>query len=108
MARFNKLLTKIGSSLVELEKAIQGFVVMSEELDSMYMSITNNQVPKNWTAVSFLSLKPLATWFKDLKDRVAFMRDWLEHGHPNLFCISYFFFPQGFMTGTLQTHARNY
>ena len=36
------------------------------------------------------------------------MREWLNHGQPHSFWLSGFFFPQGFMTGVLQTHARNY
>lgn len=36
------------------------------------------------------------------------MQNWLVNGNPNSFWLSGFFFPQGFMTGCLQTHARNY
>jgi dynein heavy chain len=36
------------------------------------------------------------------------MNEWLVNGQPNSFWMSGFFFPQGFMTGCLQTHARNY
>lgn len=36
------------------------------------------------------------------------MNNWLVNGIPTSFCMPYFFFPQGFMTGCLQTHARNY
>ena len=81
---------------------------MSSELDSMYLSIQNGQVPKNWEKVAYPSLKPLTSWYKDLTERVAFMQDWLVNGQPNSFWLSGFFFPQGFMTGCLQTHARNY
>jgi len=108
MQRFNRLLTVMRTSLVQLKKAIKGFIVMSQELDSMYLSIQNGQVPMNWDAVAYPSLKPLTSWFKDLTARVAFMQDWLQNGHPNSFWLSGFFFPQGFMTGCLQTHARNY
>lgn len=36
------------------------------------------------------------------------MKDWLVDGSPKSFWISGMFFPQGFMTGCLQTHARQY
>lgn len=53
-------------------------------------------------------MKPLASWIKDLGDRVDFMRSWLKHGHPPCYWLSGFFFPHGFMTGTLQTYARKH
>ena len=34
------------------------------------------------------------------------MENWLTKGQPHSFWMSGFFFPQGFMTGCLQTHAR--
>ena len=39
--KFNKLLTVMRASLEELQKAIKGLVVMSFELDSMYLSMLN-------------------------------------------------------------------
>lgn len=36
------------------------------------------------------------------------MRNWLVHGPPHCFWLPGFFFPQGFMTGVLQMHARKY
>jgi dynein heavy chain len=106
--RFNTLLNKMRNTLQLLIKAIQGFALMSQDLDNMYYSLLNNQVPKNWEDVSYLSLKPLASWLRDMKERVEFMSSWLRHGTPNAYWISGFFFPQGFLTGVLQTHARKY
>jgi dynein heavy chain, axonemal len=106
IARFNKLLKVMGTTLVDLKKAIKGFIVMSEELDTMYNALTNGIVPPNWEKVAYPSLKPFATWFIDLIERVEFMRNWLTHGEPTCFWMSGFFFPQGFLTGCLQTHAR--
>jgi dynein heavy chain len=106
LERFNKLLKVMGSTLVDLKKAIKGFIVMSEELDTMYNSLSIGVVPPNWEKVAYPSLKPFPTWFIDLIDRVEFMRKWLVNGEPSCFWISGFFFPQGFLTGCLQTHAR--
>lgn len=93
--RFNTLISAIDSSLKSLDKAIKGLVVMSQDLDSMYFSLLNNQVPKLWVKVAYPSLKGLASWMRDLKERVAFMHDWIISGGPNAFWISGFFYPQG-------------
>lgn len=77
VARFNRLLSVMRSSLEELQKAINGLVVMSSELDSMYLSMLNSQVPANWEKVAYPSLKPLMSWFRDLIERVEFMNLWL-------------------------------
>lgn len=108
IARFNKLLKVMASSLVDLLKAIKGEILLSEELDKMYTALLNNTIPGNWDAVAYPSLKPLASWVKDLHQRIAFMRSWLTGGQPKAFWLSGFFFPQGFMTGALQNHARKY
>lgn len=108
MERFNRLLGVMRRTLFSIQKAILGEVVMSQELDAMYSSMLNNQVPDSWTKVSYLSMKPLSSWIKDLNARVNFMRDWLVNGPPKVFWLSGFFFPQGFLTGVLQTNARKY
>jgi dynein heavy chain len=108
MARFNKLLVVMAGSLADLQRAIRGEVLMSDELDKMFTALINNQVPELWETAAYPSLKPLASWVKDLHARITFMRDWLRNGQPGVFWLSGFFFPQGFMTGALQNHARKY
>lgn len=70
-------------------------MVMSQELDATYNSLINNQVPKLWEKVAYPSLKPLTSWIKDLKERVAFMNKWMQEGNPCCYWLSGFFFPQG-------------
>uniref|UniRef100_A0A8C9WNZ6 Dynein axonemal heavy chain 6 n=1 Tax=Scleropages formosus TaxID=113540 RepID=A0A8C9WNZ6_SCLFO len=103
--RFNSLLRV---SLNILQKAIAGLVVMSEEMERIYNSFLNNQVPDHWANAAYPSLKPLGSWVKDLALRTSFIDNWIQHGQPKSFWISGFFFPQGFLTGTLQNHARAY
>lgn len=104
--RFNKLLSVMRSSLVNLDKAIQGTVVMSMELEMMFNDFLNNKVPQMWVKVGYPSLKPLSSWVHDLLQRLEFVSNWLYHGPPDSYWLPAFFFPQGFMTATLQTYAR--
>jgi len=108
MEKFNRLLNLMRKSLDDLVQAIGGFIVMSSDLDAMYLSLTNGQVPANWAKVAYPSLKPLDSWFEDLIKRVDFLDSWLKNGNPVAYWVPGMFFPQGFLTGCLQTHARQY
>lgn len=46
------------------------------------------------------------SWIIDLSDRIKFLQDWIDKGTPHVFWFSGFFFPQAFITGTLQNFAR--
>lgn len=106
--RFNRLLTLMKKTLEDLKKALKGQVIMSEDLDLMYTAFMNNRVPTNWSNIAYPSLKPLASWVSDLRDRVSFIRQWLTRGKPASYWLSAFFFPQGFLTAVLQTYSRKY
>ncbi|TRY59872.1 hypothetical protein DNTS_035283 [Danionella cerebrum] len=96
--RYNKLLSVISQSLCDLVKALKGLVVMSSELELMSNSLFIN--------AAYPSLKPLASWVSDLIQRIRFLQNWILNGVPAVFWISGFFFPQAFLTGTLQNFAR--
>ena len=108
MIRFNALLGVMRKNLKELQMAIRGETLMSDTLDSVYFSLTNNLVPPVFERAAYPSLKPLASWVKDLLAKLAFMKKWLVNGKPTSFWLAGFFFPQGFTTGVLQNHARKY
>jgi len=108
MSRFNKLLAVIERVLKEMQKALKGLVVMSDELDGVFGCMVANTVPAPWAKAAYPSLKPLASWVKDLYARIAFIRGWLTEGQPICYWLSGLYFPQGFMTGMLQTNSRKY
>lgn len=72
----------------------------------MFKSFIDAKVPNNWMGVGYPCLKPLGSWMKDLLRRIEFVGNWLYQGPPNSYWIPSFFFPQGFMTASLQTYAR--
>eukprot|EP00798_Chlamydomonas_sp_ICE-L_P022533 gene22533-29660_t len=104
--RYNNLLSTIARTLKETVKALKGLVVMSPELEAVAFSMYDNQVPDMWAAKAYPSLKPLSSWVGDLIERCKFVQKWIDTGIPVVYWISGFFFPQAFLTGTLQNFAR--
>ena len=57
---------------------------------------------------AYPSLKPLASWTRDLCQRMEQFACWATTAHPPvLFWLSGFTFPTGFLTAVLQASARN-
>merc|ERR1711971_1389501 len=78
-------------------------------LDLQNLSKALNKTPEEWLSSGYSSLKPLNSWFENLKERVEFFTNWANlpnSGAPQIFWISGFFFPQAFLTAILQNHAR--
>lgn len=104
--RYNILLEDISQSLVSLQKGIQGLVVMSSDLEEIYKCIFEARVPNSWQKM-YPSMKPLASWTRDLIQRVDQLLKWSETARPpTIFWMSGFTFPTGFLTAVLQTSAR--
>ncbi|MED6233128.1 Dynein heavy chain 2, axonemal, partial [Ataeniobius toweri] len=104
--RYNSLLQTIISSLVELEKGIKGFVVMSPSMEETFNCMYDARVPLLWEK-AYPSLKPLAAWMRDLCQRVDQFARWAEDVQPPiLFWLSGFTFPNGFLAAVLQSTAR--
>ncbi|KAH9586143.1 Dynein heavy chain [Trypanosoma melophagium] len=104
--RYNRLLRFVQTSLAEFSRAVRGEVVMSADLEAVGSSFFINAVPASWASLAYPSLKPLSSWMDDLVRRVAFIQSWYDNGVPASFWMGGFFFPQAFLTGTLQNFAR--
>jgi dynein heavy chain len=106
--RYNKLLTVLHTSLKTVAGAIRGEVLMTADVLEVHRSLLNRQVPAIWKAVAYPSLKPLASWCRDLQARVAFILEWIKKGEPTVYWFPGLFFPQSFLTATLQNHSRKH
>ena len=60
------------------------------------------QVPDNWAAKAYPSLKPLSSWVQELWERVGFITAWINNGIPVVFWVTGFYFPQAFFTGCVR------
>ncbi|EDQ90997.1 uncharacterized protein MONBRDRAFT_20211 [Monosiga brevicollis MX1] len=105
--RYNRLLEAMRVNLVDLDHGIQGLVVMSHELEQIFECIYQGEVPVAWKA-TYPSQKPLASWMRDLVERIEFLTQWAVTGRqPLIFWMSAFSFPTGFLTAVLQQAARS-
>lgn len=95
----------VRKNLQDLEKGINGLVLISEELEKVMLSLFENKVPDKWK-FAYYSLKPLSLWMFDLNKRVDQLRAWVHKGQPNVFWISGFSFPTGFTTALQQQASR--
>ena len=105
LQRYNALLGAIRSSLTQVQKGIRGLVVMSPELDVVFKKLLAGQVPPAWLN-AYPSLKPLASWSRDLVQRWAQLMEWCEKGPPKVYWLAGFTYPNGFLTALMQTSAR--
>ncbi|XP_055228071.2 dynein axonemal heavy chain 14 isoform X2 [Gorilla gorilla gorilla] len=76
--RFDKLLFVIHKSLKDLQLAIKGEIILTQELEEIFNSFLNVRVPTLWQKHAYRSCKPLSSWIDDLIQRLNFFNTWAK------------------------------
>lgn len=93
------------NTLTDLLLAIDGTIIMNEQLRNAFDNIFDARVPDVWKHGSWIS-STLGFWFTELLDRNRQFSKWLYVGRPLTFWMSGFFNPQGFLTAMRQEVTR--
>ncbi|OXB57017.1 hypothetical protein ASZ78_015603 [Callipepla squamata] len=104
--RMQLVLSSVRTTLTDLKLAIDGTIIMSEELRDALDSMYDARIPKLWFRISWESTT-LGFWFTELLERNQQFSSWLLHGRPNQFWMTGFFNPQGFLTAMRQETTRS-
>eukprot|EP00770_Monocercomonoides_exilis_P005227 MONOS_5201.1-p1 / transcript=MONOS_5201.1 / gene=MONOS_5201 / organism=Monocercomonoides_exilis_PA203 / gene_product=dynein haevy chain 3, outer dynein arm alpha / transcript_product=dynein haevy chain 3, outer dynein arm alpha / location=Mono_scaffold00149:3327-12824(+) / protein_length=3165 / sequence_SO=supercontig / SO=protein_coding / is_pseudo=false len=103
--RMQVVISTIRATCHDLELAIAGTIVMSQNLQTALTSLFDSRVPEQWLRVSWAS-PTLGFWFGDVGARTKQLREWMKMGRPKTFWLTGFFNPQGFLTSMRQEITR--
>ena len=104
---------KVRLELSQLQLAIDGEVVMTEEYATIIDELFNAKVPKTWmftaTGIEYSWINStVGLWMGNFGSRDAQIRSWLDNGRPSHFSCAGFFNPQGFLTSMKQEVTRRH
>ncbi|XP_044147017.1 dynein axonemal heavy chain 8 [Bufo gargarizans] len=105
--RMQKVISIVRSSLSDLKLAIDGTIIMSESLRDVLDDVYSTRVPNVWRKASWASAT-LGFWFTELLERSRQFTSWIYEGRPNVFWMTGFFNPKGFLTAVRQEAAREH
>ncbi|XP_045497912.1 dynein axonemal heavy chain 8 [Colias croceus] len=103
--RMQKVITLVRTTLKDLLLAIDGTIIMNENLRDSLDNIYDAKVPNIWLKSSWSS-STLGFWFTEFLERNIQFSTWCFQARPFSFWMTGFFNPQGFLTAMRQEVTR--
>ena len=103
--RMQIVLTTLRTTLTDLELAIDGSIVMNDQLYNSMNSIYDERIPDHWKKISWPA-ENLKDWFEQVKLRYDQYAKWIENGRLDSFWLGGMFNPGGFLTSLRQSTCR--
>jgi len=111
--RLQRVIAKVRFVLSQMQMAIRGEVVMTEELQNSLDAIAEAGVPTSWMVTitgdefSWI-IRSLGLSYSSLMSRDEQNRTWLHNNRPNCYWLTGFFNPQGMLTAMKQEVTRKH
>ena len=103
--RMQNVLNNLRTTLVDLELAIDGSIVMNDLLYNSMNSLYDGRIPMHWRKISWPAVG-LKDWFDQVKLRYDQYAKWIETGRVETFWLGGMFNPGGFLTSLRQETCR--
>ncbi|XP_051175007.1 dynein axonemal heavy chain 10 [Leptopilina boulardi] len=106
LERFNTLINRMTSTLIQLRKAIAGEIGMDAVLDDISNSLYNGTLPKEWAKLAPDTKKNLAGWMDHFEKRIAQYTNWAGSNEPIVIWLSGLHIPETYLAALVQMACR--